>query len=73
MQSPPLWQELSRIAGWPLRAPGRHRPVGALARLDPCAWSDTLPEARFLDEAPDSAPTEHLPLSSAIARRVLTL
>lgn len=55
MQSPPLWQELSRIAGWPLRAPGRHRPACALARLDSCAWSDTVPEARFLDEAPEGA------------------
>jgi hypothetical protein len=73
MQSPPLWQELSRIAGWPLRAPGRRQAPGALAREDRLAWSDTLPEARFLDEAPDSPPTEHLPLSSAVARRVLTL
>jgi hypothetical protein len=73
MQSPPLWQELSRIAGWPLRAPGRRQAPGALAREDRTAWSDTLPEARFLDEAPDGAPTECLVPAPLPTRRALTL
>jgi hypothetical protein len=73
MQSPPLWRELSRIAGWPLRAPGRRHAPGALAREDRTAWSDTLPEARFLDEPAAGAPIERLPLASAATRSILTL
>lgn len=72
MSSPPLWQELSRIAGWPLRTPARHRPAGALAREAFPAWSDTLPEARFLDEPAAGAPIERLPQVSAATRSILT-